>query len=133
MLLLTALIWGAAFVAQSVGMDYVGPFTFGFTRCILGGLVLIPCILFLDHMNGKKEAGNKKQLLLGGICCGCALFAGSTLQQFGIKYTTVGKAGFITALYIIIVPVLGIFFGKKVEKKIWISVFWQQWECICSV
>ena len=122
LLLLTALIWGVAFVAQSVGMDYVGPFTFGFTRCMLGGLILIPCIFILDRVNGRQEKQDKKQLLLGGVCCGAALFAGSTLQQFGIRYTTVGKAGFITALYIIIVPIFGMLMGKRADGKIWISV-----------
>lgn len=127
MLLLTAFIWGVAFVAQSVGMDYVEPFTFGFARCILGGLILIPCIFFLDRFNGtskrKMEKQEKKQLIIGGVCCGIALFAGTTFQQFGIQYTTVGKAGFITALYIIIVPLLGLFIGKRVTVNVWISVF----------
>ncbi len=130
MLLLTALIWGMAFVAQSVGMDYVGPFTFNAVRSIIGGMVLIPCIYLLDWMNEKrgipskktKDKDSKKTLILGGICCGIALCGGSNLQQLGIVYTTVGKAGFITALYIVIVPMLGIFLGKKVEKKIWFSI-----------
>ena len=149
LLLLTAVIWGVAFVAQSVGMDYVGPFTFNFVRCIIGGAVLIPCIFLLDHIRGSEETdaqsqkaagiqgqkatGTKSQktavytwhqreLYIGGICCGIALFAASNLQQFGIKYTTVGKAGFITAMYIVIVPLLGIFLKKAVGLQIWISV-----------
>ena len=130
MLLLTAFIWGVAFVAQSVGMKFVGPFTFTCVRSLLGGLVLIPCIWFLKKMNkqGKEKekkpltSPEKKVLLAGGICCGLALFVASNLQQFGVKYTTVGKAGFITALYIVLVPILGLFLKKKVGIKVWISV-----------
>lgn len=132
LLLLTAVIWGVAFVAQSVGMDYIGPFTFNCVRSMIGGIVLIPCIRLLDRMKNhgdeRKKAffGEKKEekrvLLTGGICCGAALFLASNLQQFGIKYTTVGKAGFITALYIVLVPVLGIFLKKAIGLKIWISV-----------
>lgn len=107
-LFLAAIIWGAAFVAQSVGMDYVGPFTFNCVRTLIGGIVLIPCIAFLNRGKVRKKTNftEKKRLLLGGICCGVALATGSTLQQFGIMYTTVGKAGFITAFYIIIVPMM---------------------------
>ena len=133
LLLLTAVIWGVAFVAQSVGMDYVGAFTFNCVRSIIGGLVLIPCIIFLKNLKHKEMGGQgklsvKESLqvtrveLAGGICCGVALFAASNFQQFGISYTTVGKAGFITALYVVIVPIMGLFFKKKVSFIIWISV-----------
>lgn len=124
LLFLAAIIWGVAFVAQSVGMDYVGPFTFNCVRTLIGGIVLIPCIVFLNRGKVKKKTNftEKKRLLLGGICCGIALATGSTLQQFGIMYTTVGKAGFITAFYIIIVPILGLFLGKKCGLSVWISV-----------
>ena len=124
LLFLAAIIWGVAFVAQSVGMDYVGPFTFNCVRTLIGGIVLIPCIVFLNRGKVKKKTNftEKKRLLLGGICCGVALATGSTLQQFGIMYTTVGKAGFITAFYIIIVPILGLFLGKKCGLSVWISV-----------
>lgn len=130
LLFLTALIWGVAFVAQSVGMDYVGAFTFSFSRCIIGGIVLIPCIWFLNRKKeGSKEDPRERDprkerrvCVTGGICCGMALFLASNLQQFGIKYTTVGKAGFITALYIILVPVLGLFMRKRVQGKVWGSV-----------
>ena len=124
LLFLAAIIWGVAFVAQSVGMDYVGPFTFNCVRTLIGGLVLIPCIAILNRGKVKKKTDftEKKRLLLGGICCGVALTTGSTLQQFGIMYTTVGKAGFITAFYIIIVPILGLFLGKKCGLSVWISV-----------
>lgn len=126
MLFLTAVIWGVAFAAQSAGMDYVGPFTYNGVRCILGGMVLLPCIALLDRVRGErgpKNMGNGgRKLLAGGLCCGVLLFAASSFQQVGIQYTTVGKAGFITAMYIIIVPVLGIFVHKKVGFKVWIGV-----------
>ncbi len=127
LLFLTAVIWGVAFVAQSVGMEYVGPFTFSFTRCMIGGLVLIPCIWLLDRLKKgetrePKTAGDRRTLLAGGICCGAALCTASNLQQFGIKYTSVGKAGFITAMYIVLVPVMGIFLKKAVGLKVWVSV-----------
>lgn len=118
LLLLTAAIWGVAFVAQSVGMDYVGPLTFNCVRSLLGGVVLLPCVWFIY----RKQAGAPRTisipgargtLILGGVCCGVALSLATNVQQIGIQYTTVGKAGFITACYIIIVPVLGLFFKKK--------------------
>lgn len=119
-LLLTATIWGTAFVAQSVGMDYVEPFTFTFARSIVGGIVLIPVIWFFSR--GQKRPILTKEELIGGICCGLALCAASNFQQIGIVHTTVGKAGFITALYVVIVPILGIFLKKKASFIIWISV-----------
>lgn len=128
MLLLTAIIWGIAFVAQSVGMDYVEPFTFNFARYIIGGIVLLP---FLGLGYPKKQSTsadkNKKSMtkksILGGIGCGILLCIASMLQQFGIMYTdVVGKAGFITALYIILVPVLGIFLRKKTKPLVWLCV-----------
>lgn len=130
LLLTTAVVWGVAFVAQSVGMDYVGPFTFNFARCILGALVLIPCMFLLDKVNGKKKNNvlseekpeTRKMLIFGGICCGTALFVASNLQQFGIQYTSVGKAGFITAMYIVLVPVLGIFLKKRAGLRVWCGV-----------
>lgn len=131
MLLLTAFIWGVAFVAQSVGMDYVGPFTFNAARFLIGALFLIPCIGFLDRLKKKEEKknpedtpapGSKKTLIIGGICCGIAITVASMLQQKGISMTTVGKAGFITALYIVFVPILGIFFKRKPRLILWVSV-----------
>ena len=128
MLLLAAFIWGTAFVAQSVGMDYVGPFTFNSVRNIIGSIVLIPVMFLMDSLKRKngmteelirKERGDKKTLIIGGICCGLALAVASTLQQFGIMFTTVGKAGFITAMYIVLVPILGIFLGKKARPLIY--------------
>ncbi|MDO5539241.1 MAG: DMT family transporter [Eubacteriales bacterium] len=130
-LLLTATIWGVAFVAQSVGMDYVGPFTFNCVRSLIGGLVLLPCMAVLDKINPPQKKADeteaekraqRKILFTGGICCGLALCAASSFQQIGIMYTTVGKAGFITAFYIIIVPVLGLLFGRKCGINVWIGV-----------
>lgn len=129
LLLLTATIWGTAFVAQSVGMDYVGPFTFNCVRSIIGGLVLVPCIWFLRKLKEKEGVSeNSEKLfvtkaeLIGGICCGIALCVASNFQQIGIAHTTVGKAGFITALYVVIVPILGLFLKKKVPVIIWLCV-----------
>ena len=127
LLALTALIWGSAFVAQSVGMDYLGPFTFNSIRSVMGGIVLLPVIFILkrlDRKSGKTKtpAGSRKTLIIGGICCGAALAVASSLQQIGIMYTTAGKAGFITALYILIVPLLGLFLGKRAGVKVWIGV-----------
>ena len=122
----TAAVWGVAFVAQSVGMDYIGPFTFNSIRSLIGGLVLIPCIWFLNREKSeaekKTEPQNRKKLIVGGICCGVALAVASSLQQMGIQYTSVGKAGFITALYIVIVPLLGLLFKKRVSSLVWIAV-----------
>ena len=125
-LMLTAFIWGTAFVAQSVGMDYLGPFTFNGVRSLIGAAALLPCIWLLQILNRKegtvKEEGSRKDLIIGGIACGLLLFAASSLQQIGIQYTSAGKAGFITAFYIVIVPVLGIFLHKKIGWKVWIAV-----------
>lgn len=125
-LMLTAFIWGTAFVAQSVGMDYLGPFTFNGVRSLIGAAALLPCIWLLQILNKKegtvKEEGSRKDLIIGGIACGLLLFAASSLQQIGIQYTSAGKAGFITAFYIVIVPVLGIFLHKKIGWKVWIAV-----------
>lgn len=129
LLLLTATIWGTSFVAQSVGMDYIGPITFTFLRNITGGLFLIPCIWFMRKRNEKTKetsAENKplvsKTEWIGGICCGVALCAAGNFQQIGIAHTTVGKAGFITALYVVIVPLLGLFVKKKVPRIVWFCV-----------
>lgn len=128
LLLLTAVIWGVAFVAQSVGMEYVGGFTFNCVRNLIGSAVLVPCIFLLDRYADKgqtqeaKPQADHKVLLTGGLCCGIALFVATNLQQFGMKYTAVGKAGFITAMYIVIVPLFGILLKKKIGLQIWISV-----------
>ena len=125
-LILTALIWGCAFVAQSVGMEYVEPITFNGIRCIIGGIVLIIANLAFDSIkkkNGtyrKHEKSEQKELIKGGIICGIIIFFASTIQQIGISQTTVGKAGFISVLYILIVPFFGLLMKQKLPKMIWI-------------
>ena len=125
LLLLTAMIWGAGFVAQSAGMEYVGPFTMQACRFTLSGLTLLP-VLALRRTGAKSPrrmppAGARRALCCGGVC-GLLLFGGSTLQQFGLLHTTVGKSGFITALYILMVPLLGLFLHQKPGRRIWICV-----------
>lgn len=129
LLLLAASIWGVAFVAQSVGMEYVEPFTFNGIRSLMGGIVLLPVIWFMNQGknmpagNGDaSENKNGRDLWIGGILCGIILAAASSLQQIGIQYTTVGKAGFLTACYIVIVPILGIFLKQDCSPLIWVSV-----------
>lgn len=123
LLFLAAFIWGVAFVAQSVGMDYMGPFTFNGARFLMGSMVLLPLVIYRRKGKSKesKKFGSRRDTLTGGICCGLALCCAALFQQFGIVYTTVGKAGFITTLYIIIVPIMGIFLKKKVPGKVWIA------------
>lgn len=127
MLLVTALIWGSAFVAQSEGMDYVEPFTYNAMRTLLGGIILIP-IIAIFRISGKRS-GNQtreraplKTTVTGGICCGVILFLASSFQQWGITMTTAGKAGFITALYIIIVPILELIVYRRNRAMIWVCV-----------
>lgn len=128
MLLITAAIWGSAFVAQKSGMDYIGPLTYGGIRTFIGGLALIPVIALLNKskketaVTAEAKAAEKKLLLIGGICCGIALFVASTLQQYGVMYTTAGKAGFITTLYVVMVPIVSIVIGKKIRPLMWICV-----------
>lgn len=129
MLLLTALIWGTAFVAQSAGMEHVQPFTYNGIRTLIGGLVLIPVILLFDRLkpadarpSAEEQKVINKNSLVGGLCCGTVLCIASSLQQFGVSMTTAGKAGFITALYIVIVPLMGVFIKKKIPKIIWLCV-----------
>lgn len=126
MLLITSLIWGTAFVAQSEGMNYVEPFTYNAMRTLLGGVVLIPVIIlfrFLDKRNGKEKVNfSLKNTVIGGICCGIVLFIASSFQQSGIAQTTAGKAGFVTALYIVIVPLIGIFLHRKMPLRMWLFI-----------
>lgn len=125
-LLLTAFVWGVAFVAQRQGGASAGPYTFNCIRSFLGGLVLLPVIPFLDRYTGGKKpqsAQDRRRLSEGGALCGLVLFAASTLQQLGMYYgTTAGKAGFLTACYILLVPVLGIFLGKKCRWNVWVGI-----------
>lgn len=123
LLFLAAFIWGVAFVAQSVGMDYMGPLSFNGARFLMGSVVLLPLVIYRRQKNRKEgiPAPDTKITIKGGICCGLALCAAALLQQYGIMYTTVGKAGFITTLYIIMVPIFGIFLKKRVPGKVWIG------------
>lgn len=123
-LFMAAAIWGFAFVAQSVGMDYVGPYTFVTARNVVALAVLLPWVAAArrQRKKGGQRRSGRRSLIYGGVCCGICLFAASALQQFGMKYTTVGKAGFITAMYIVLVPVFGIFAKKKTGVKVWIAV-----------
>lgn len=126
MLLLAAMVWGAAFVAQSVGMDHVGPFTFQATRQLLACIVLLPIIVLRDRAGGDinrpKNKADRITLWKAGFVCGALLFIAASLQQFGLLHTTPGKSGFITALYVIMVPIFGIFLKKKIPFAVWISV-----------
>ena len=131
LLLLTALIWGVAFVAQSVGMDYVGPFTFTASRSLIGAVVLLPVIWFrtrketavgTEQKRLEVDKHKKRTLLVGGIICGVFLCIATNLQQIGLQYSTVGKSGFVTAMYIVLVPILGIFLHKGIDMRKVISV-----------
>ncbi len=136
LLLLAAAIWGSAFVAQSVGMDYIEPFTFNGIRQIIAAVVLVPVAYIFVNRDRRiaqskegytepTEEEKKKSVrthVIGGFWCGVCLFVASSLQQVGIQYTTAGKAGFVTALYILIVPILGLFFKKRVRPIVWLGV-----------
>ena len=124
MLLTAAFIWGTAFVAQSKGMDYVAPFTYNAVRTLIGGVVLIPMVFLFGQKSRRKVSENNNKIsFIGGIICGLVLFAASSFQQLGISLTSAGKAGFITALYVVIVPVISIIFGQKSNLKMWICAF----------
>ena len=129
LLTLTAFIWGVAFVAQSVGMDYLGPCAFNGVRNFIGGAALLPVIAFASRLRREPStgeaaspAGGKKQLLLWGVACGVLLGSASLLQQAGLQTASAGKAGFLTALYIVIVPVLGMVLGRRPGLKVWAGV-----------
>ena len=128
LLLLTAAIWGLAFVAQKVGAEHVGAFTYNGIRFALGSISLIPLILFLNKKKGENEKTKNndrdslKLTVKAGIIAGCALFIATSLQQMGVMGTTAGKAGFITGLYMVIVPILGLFLKQKVNKSTWLGI-----------
>lgn len=124
LLMLAALIWGFAFVAQKQGLNDLGPFMINSLRSYLAGVVLLPLIAVLGKKAPQPSVpGTKKDLILGGICCGTALFLASSFQQFGLIGTDAGKSGFITAMYIVIVPIFAMFLGRKTTIKTWVSVF----------
>jgi len=120
LLMIAAVIWGFAFVAQRVGMRYVGPLTFNGVRFALGAAALIPLLMW-ERKNGPKavNGGDRALVLKGGVVAGLVLFMGATLQQYGVVYTTAGKAGFITGLYVVFVPVLGLLVGQKTGRFVW--------------
>ncbi len=139
LLLLAAIIWGASFVAQRAGMEHIGPFTFNGIRSFIGSLVLIPVIMVLDRQRrrSRTELGGaradeggpthhaqvkRKDMLVGGVLCGVILFIASSLQQFGMVHTSAGKGGFITALYILLVPIAGVLLKRKVRPILWFCV-----------
>lgn len=127
MLLLTALIWGVSFVAQDVAMESMQPFTFNGSRLLLAGLALMACVPLLRQRVRKQEQEENsrkgsRMLLVGGLSCGLMLFFASNLQQFGIDQTSAGKAGFVTALYIVLVPLAGLFAKKRLRLHIWLGV-----------
>ena len=131
LLMLTALIWGTAFVAQSVGMDHLGPCAFTAVRNYIGCVALLPVIAFASRLRkGKPEDGGeqvppakaRKRLALWGAACGLLLGSATLLQQAGMQTASPGKAGFLTALYIVIVPVLGVFLGRRPGLKVWAGV-----------
>ncbi len=125
-LLSATVIWGFAFIAQSVGMDLIGPFTFQMVRCLLAVVFLIPCAFVLDlgkcSMKESFFQWKNPKLWKSGFLCGCALFVATSLQQIGLIYTDAGKAGFITAMYIVLVPILGLFLKRKPPKTTVFSV-----------
>lgn len=122
MLLIAALIWGTAFVAQRSGMDHIGPLTFTCIRSLIGGIALLPVALIFEK-KPENKALNKKDLLKGSILCGLCLVFAVSFQQIGIQYTSAGKSGFITALYIVLVPVFSfLFFKKRPGIAVWVSV-----------
>lgn len=125
MLMTAAFIWGTAFVAQSLGMDHLGPCTFNAVRSFIGGLVLLPAAVFLVRREkATQETASKRfaPLLIGGAVCGLLLGVASLLQQTALQTVGSGKAGFLTALYIVLVPVLGCFLGRNPGRKTWVAV-----------
>lgn len=124
LLMLTALIWGAAFVAQRVGMEHVGPFTFNGVRFLLGALALQPLIWKMQQTRAREGGGgvDGAKIVKCGLLAGLALFAGAALQQVGMVYTTAGKAGFITGLYVVMVPLFGLALGHRAGIGTWAGV-----------
>lgn len=122
LLWVTAIIWGFAFVAQRKGMEFVGPFTFNGVRFLLGSLFLIPFIFFSKEGKKSGSAKPKISLVLGGAIAASFLFLGASFQQIGIVNTTAGNAGFITSLYVVITPLLGLLFKQKLKLQIWAGV-----------
>ena len=123
LLLLTAFIWGTTFVAQRIGMDHIGPMTYNASRFALGAVTLMPLILVLRRAGvTPRRQASRRFLLAGGALAGLALFGGASFQQMGLLYTTAGKAGFITSLYVVLVPLMGLFLGHRCGWFLWLGV-----------
>lgn len=126
LLILASIIWGCAFVAQNVGMNYIGPWTFSTIRFLIAGFSLLAIIPILDkkrtHVIHPKTKEEKKKLLLGSVLCGLALSIGSIVQQIAMLTVPVAKAGFLTTLYVLFVPIITLLFGKKIPLKVWIGI-----------
>ena len=123
LLLLTAFIWGTTFVAQRMGMDHIGPMTYNASRFALGAVTLMPLILVLRRAGvAPRRKASRRFLLWGGALAGLALFGGASFQQMGLLYTTAGKAGFITSLYVVLVPLMGLFLGHRCGWFLWLGV-----------
>ncbi len=130
LLLLAAAIWGFAFVAQRIGMDYIGPFTFNGIRFALGALSLTPLAVYNRNRSpatARTAFKSRAAFLYGGLLAGTVLFAGASLQQVGLIYTTAGKAGFITGLYVVIVPILGLLGGQRTDAGTWLGALVAVW------
>lgn len=130
-LILAAFVWGSSLVAQKIGLVYMDPFVFTALRCLLGGISMLPLVIFVDRMEKHRKNENEdventkedgKHTLKAALCCGSLICTLILLQQFGLPHTTVGKAGFITALYILLTPLLGLFIGRKTSRNLWIGV-----------
>lgn len=128
LLLTAAIIWGSGFIAQKLGMEYISPFAFTFFRTLIGGLCLLPVLALMQyrarhtlspHAFSRNHTGQRRLLLKGSLFCGIFLILAESFQQFGLKYTEVSKASFITSMYIIFVPLLGIFAGLKPGLRVW--------------
>ena len=137
LLLLAAIVWGFAFAFQRAGADFVGPLTFVASRYILTSICLLILVLILDAVKRKKQENGllpaddrtpeerkkgRRKILLSGCVCGCFLFGGSIMQQAGLSFTTAGKAAFITAMYLLLVPIFGLFLRHKVRVVGWIGI-----------
>jgi len=120
-LLLAAMIWGFACVAQRTGMEHVGPFTYNGVRFILGALALLPLLWLGRRSVISVRGGGWRPVLVGGLLAGLLLFAGASLQQVGLVHTTAGKAGFITGSYVVIVPLLGLLWGQRTPWGTWVG------------
>jgi drug/metabolite transporter (DMT)-like permease len=126
LLIVTSIIWGFAFVAQRVGMDFIGPFTYNGVRFALGSISLIPLIMYFNqpHRNQPARAqrnADRLVFILGSLAAGSILFIGASLQQMGMQYTTAGKAGFLTGLYVVLVPIVGIVLGHSTKLPTWLG------------